>query len=129
MTAIVLLQAVDSAPTTVDMAHKPELLKIQLNDLQTLGCKPMLQKVVLADHIKVRDDLADKMFFPQVAAINRCIEKCSFCGIHFIGMDKGHCLPDPEGVKKRKIIVFYVEGGKKHFRELEVIEHTSCKCT
>ncbi|KAK8737470.1 hypothetical protein OTU49_004506 [Cherax quadricarinatus] len=117
------------APAAFEMGERyDDLLTRQQLDLKSMGCQPVLQKVVLADQLEVHDDLVDYRFFPEVVAVNRCLEECSFCGSHRLGKQKGHCLPDPENVTERPFIVFYIEGGERHYREVLVTEHASCSC-
>lgn len=127
--AALCYQSVGGAPAAFEMEDKyNEMLKLQQHELKSLGCQPVLQKVVLADQLEVHDDLADKRFFPEVVAVNRCLEECSFCGSHSLGKTKGRCLPDPESVLERQYVVFYFEGGERHYREVLVPEHASCMC-
>ncbi|KAK8737471.1 hypothetical protein OTU49_004507 [Cherax quadricarinatus] len=127
--ATVCFHTVAGAPAaTIEMEQYDEILVKQQLDLKSLGCHPVLQTVLLADQLEVHDDLIDYRFFPEVVAVNRCLEECSFCGSDRLGKQKGRCLPDLENVRERPVIVFYIDGGERHYREVLVTEHASCSC-
>lgn len=130
--ATVCLQAVGSSPTAISVQdghrHEERLIS-QKEKLESLGCKPVYQVVNIIDHLKEHDDLHDKMFFPQVVAVKRCIESFGFCGHHTLGKTEGRCLPDPEGEEVLRVSLFHIVGGNRNYREMVIKEHSSCKCS
>ena len=106
----------------------PRSISNEVQQLQQLECEPKLAAVNVVDHLGKVNELADKEFFPQVVAINRCLPECSFCGYPRRGVSNEPCLPDEDAIEQRKIVAFYFDGGEKKFSEVNVPEHTDCKC-
>lgn len=129
--AAALLSLVTAAPAKDAFVEKAQItLAEQAKELETLGCKPVLQRVAVVEQLEYYDDLADKIFFPQVVVLRRCLKECGFCGNSYLGEEKGRCVPDPKGVRERSLMTFYYDQktGKKVYQEVLAEEHLSCIC-
>lgn len=129
--AAVLLNVVTAAPATDMFVEKVQkILSEQSKELETLGCKPVPQRVTVVEQLEYHDDLADKIFFPQVVVLKRCLKECGFCGNTYLGTEKGRCVPDPNGIRERSLMTFHYDPktGKKIYQEVLAEEHLSCIC-
>lgn len=95
----------------------------QLEELKKLGCHPTQVKVPTRDALSQSDDDFTHIY-PEWVLTSRCLEECSFCQ-----QAQELCLPVPEENKINTVIVAY-EGydNVTGFRQLQVVEHTSCRC-
>lgn len=109
-----------------DDQYYEDLLHKQEKELKLLECVPVDGSVDIKSQLKSHDWLLDKQFFPQVASVARCHQECSFCGDHKFGIPHRSCVPETE--RKKTVVVFYLEGGRKKYRRVMLTEHTSCKC-
>ncbi|KAK3867026.1 hypothetical protein Pcinc_027476 [Petrolisthes cinctipes] len=130
-TTMTHLETTDPEATTnevlSDEQYYKELLHNQEKELKGLKCVPVQGSVDIKSQLKSHDSLLDMQFFPQVAAVNRCHQECSFCGDHQFGIPRGSCVPESE--RKKTVIVFYLDGGHQKYRRVMLTEHTSCKCS
>ncbi|KAG7161881.1 putative PDGF/VEGF domain-containing protein 2 [Homarus americanus] len=109
-------------------SHHLSIVK-QVEELQELGCQPVLKKVKVTDLLDPADDLVDMiMFYPHAVAVRRCDEDCSYCGNNH-GSIRGHCIATAS--EKKSFVVAYYDLSlppKKHHRMMTAIVHTKCSC-
>lgn len=105
----------------------PQEIRRQNNILKNLTCEPKAMAVSVSSITDFSNDVTDKTYFPQVVAVNRCLQDCSFCGNHFTGEKTGTCVPDETG--NHTVVVSYKgEGGRQLIQKIPVLEHKTCKC-
>ncbi|KAK7066556.1 hypothetical protein SK128_018243 [Halocaridina rubra] len=133
ITILFTIMQSEALPTHLELSIKgeeeaKEYLISQKEELATLGCKPVLQQLHLTELLG-NDELLDRLFFPQVVAINRCLPQCSFCGRHRLGKPTGTCVPDPDGMVEKVFVIFSYEKNKERtYHKVTALEHTRCMC-
>ncbi|KAG7155465.1 putative PDGF/VEGF domain-containing protein 4 [Homarus americanus] len=115
--------------SAVSLPANNHIIENQVKELQDMGCKPVMQKVLVVDLLDETDDLIEMLYFyPQAVAVRRCVEDCSFCGNNH-GKIKGRCVASSR--EEKTFVVTYYENTSpptKHQRTMTTVEHTQCGC-
>lgn len=127
-TSVVLLTTLLAVTFLHSSSSLPHPTGEEVDQLQELECKPHLALVKVVDYLGKVDGLGDEQYFPKEVAIYRCLPSISFCGNYRLGVSYGTCQPDENGTKQHITEVYYFMGGEKIFQEVEIPEHTACKC-
>lgn len=104
-------------------------IRKQRHDLKKLGCEPKAMAVRIADYLNFSDSLADKVYFPKVVSVHRCLENLSFCGQSRFGIVTGRCKAHANDTENRPFYVIYRERNEEIVQKVLIPEHKACVCT
>ncbi|KAG0692752.1 hypothetical protein GWK47_023776 [Chionoecetes opilio] len=119
---VLVLSGVLCLPADLDVYIK---LKEQREALQKLECEPKATWVYIESQLGPKDDLTDKIYYPHVVLVRRCLKECSFCGNVMMGEPDKTCKADFTGPRD---VVVQLFNDVEHTRVITLMEHKSCKC-
>ncbi|KAG0717573.1 hypothetical protein GWK47_054130 [Chionoecetes opilio] len=97
----------------------------QRTALGKLQCEPKETWVNIESQLASHDDLPDKIYYPHVVTVLRCLKECSFCGNSIWGVPHKTCKADTTGPKH---VVVQRFNDVELMRNIKLIEHKTCKC-
>ncbi|KAG7163217.1 putative PDGF/VEGF domain-containing protein 1 [Homarus americanus] len=98
----------------------------QMKKLKKMKCKPYLKMMYVKDLMEETDERKDRLVVPEVVAVKRCDESCSYCGNN-LGQVRAKCTATKK--RNRMYTVRYLDDNDNwKYMKFPVMVDSKCQC-